>query len=229
MFFSKLVVVLFSFSRFSNVDAHYVWHSVDQTAPWDVVRRTDNYQSQHPIMNVNDINFRCYSSGRTAPNTYTVQAGSQITFNSNNQLYHIGVANVYMAKAPGNAVDFDGSGNVWFKVFEITAHPDPTGNQYPTFPSSALNSVTFTIPKNLPSGEYLLRPEHIALHDSSGGAQFYISCAQIRVINGGNGTPGPLVSIPGVYSGNEPGIKFNPYTYPKPTSYIQPGPAVWSG
>jgi hypothetical protein len=47
-----------------------------------------------------------------------------------------------------------------------------------------------------------MRPEHIALHDVSGGAQFYIACAQIRVTNGGNGSPGPLVSIPGVYSGN---------------------------
>ncbi|CAF1377557.1 unnamed protein product [Adineta steineri] len=87
-------------------------------------------------MDVNDINFRCYSSGRTAPHTYTVEAGSEITFHSNNQLYHIGVANVYMAKAPGKVVDFDGSGNVWFKVFEIPAYPDPAGHQYPTFPSS---------------------------------------------------------------------------------------------
>ena len=42
-------------------------------------------------MDVTDPNFRCYSSGRIAPNTYTVEAGSNITFNSNNQLYHIGV------------------------------------------------------------------------------------------------------------------------------------------
>ena len=33
-------------------------------------------------------------------------------------------------------------------------------------------------------------------------AQWYISCAQIEVVNGGNGNPGPLVSIPGVYTGN---------------------------
>lgn len=43
----------------------------------------------------------------------------------------------------------------------------------------------------------------IALHAAStyGGAQFYISCAQLNVVNGGSGTPGPLVSIPGVYTG----------------------------
>ena len=66
----------------------------------------------------------------------------------------------------------------------------------------------------MPSGEYLVRTEHIALHNAAnkGGAQFYLSCAQVKVTGGGNGTPGPLVSIPGVYDGNEPGIKLNIYS-----------------
>ena len=48
-----------------------------------------------------------------------------------------------------------------------------------------------------------MRAEQIALHvaESFGGAQFYIGCAQLNVVNGGSGTPGPLVSIPGVYTG----------------------------
>ena len=29
-----------------------------------------------------------------------------------------------------------------------------------------------------------------------------ISCGQINVTGGGSGTPGPLVAIPGVYTGN---------------------------
>ena len=45
--------------------------------------------------------------------------------------------------------------------------------------------------------------EAIALHvaESYGGAQFYISCGQVEITNGGSGTPGPLVAIPGVYTG----------------------------
>lgn len=45
--------------------------------------------------------------------------------------------------------------------------------------------------------------ENIAIHSASsfGGAQFYISCGQINVENGGNGTPGPLVAFPGAYTG----------------------------
>lgn len=75
-------------------------------------------------------------------------------------------------------------------------------------------SVSVTIPKNLPSGDYLLRIEHIALHTAStvGGAQFYISCAQVKVTGGGSGTPGPLVSFPGVYTASDPGIKVNIYS-----------------
>jgi len=87
-----------------------------------------------------------------------------------------------------------------------------------------------TLPTALPSGEYLIRIEHIALHAAwtVGGAQFYLSCGQINVINGGSGTPGPLVSFPGAYSAMDPGIKYDIYGYP-PKAYKAPGPAVWSG
>lgn len=86
------------------------------------------------------------------------------------------------------------------------------------------------LPKALPNGEYLLKIEHIALHGagSVGGAQFYLACGQINVINGGNGTPGPLIAFPGGYSATDPGIKYNMYAYP-PTTYTPPGPTVWKG
>jgi len=46
-----------------------------------------------------------------------------------------------------------------------------------------INQFTFTIPKNTPSGQYLLRGEQIALHLSGtqGGAQLYLACAQLNV------------------------------------------------
>jgi hypothetical protein len=89
--------------------------------------------------------------------------------------------------------------------------------------------VSFTVPKNLPSGEYLVRVESIALHlaQNPGGAQFYISCAQVTVTGGGNGTPGPLVAFPGAYKANDPGLIWP--NSPARTSYTAPGPAVWEG
>jgi len=74
-----------------------------------------------------------------------------------------------------------------------------------------------------------VRVESIALHQaqSVGGAQIYLSCAQVEVTGGGNGTPGPLVAFPGAYKATDPGLRWS--YYPIPTSYTAPGPAVWTG
>ncbi|CAA7267186.1 unnamed protein product [Cyclocybe aegerita] len=197
------------------------------TGDWVSVRRTNNFQTNAPVTNVNSPDFRCYTSSTTAQ-TATVTAGSQLGFRLSQAIYHAGVANVYMAKAPGSVNGWDGSGQVWFKVAQVSAVTN--GGSSISFPTDNQSQINFTVPRNLPDGEYLVRVEHIALHSASnvGGAQFYISCAQVKVTNGGNGTPGPLVSIPGVYNGNEPGIRINIY-YPIPATYSQPGPAVWTG
>jgi len=97
-----------------------------------------------------------------------------------------------------------------------------------TGPLLGKTQVSVQIPRCVANGEYLLRIEHIALHSASapGGAQLYLSCAQISV-TGGTGTirtPG-LVSFPGAYRSNDPGIMYQLY-WPAPTSYINPGPAV---
>jgi hypothetical protein len=92
------------------------------------------------------------------------------------------------------------------------------------------SKFTVTIPKCLPDGDYLLRIEQTGLHtaQAAGGAQFYISCAQVHVSGGtGSGTPAPLVSFPGAYVATDPGLMINIY-YPIPQHYADPGPAVWS-
>ncbi|KAL1743524.1 glycoside hydrolase family 61 protein [Schizophyllum fasciatum] len=196
---------------------------------WINIRRTNNFNTQAPITDVSSPDFTCYTTETQATaETAEVVAGSSVSINANGPMYHAGVVNVYMADAGEDAASYDGSGQKWFKVYEISAETD--GGSTISWPGSNITTVTFDIPKALPSGEYLIRTEQIALHSASsfGGAQFYLSCAQVKVTGGGNGTPGPLVSIPGVYDGNEPGIKINIYS-PVPKNYTQPGPAVWSG
>jgi len=82
------------------------------------------------------------------------------------------------------------------------------------------------IPKCIPSGDYLLRVEHIGLHSASavGGAQLYISCAQLTVSGGSGSLPSNLVSIPGAYKPTDPGLVVNIY-YPVPKNYQPPGEA----
>jgi len=48
-----------------------------------------------------------------------------------------------------------------------------------------------------------------------------MTCAQLRLTGGGSTTPA-TVSLPGAYSGSDPGIKFNLYS--GATSYTIPGP-----
>lgn len=87
-----------------------------------------------------------------------------------------------MAKAPGDVSNWDGSGQVWFKVHEISAVTN--GGQSITFPAENIQQFTFTIPRSLPSGQYLIRTEQIALHSASGyqGAQFYASIVSIKIL-----------------------------------------------
>jgi len=230
----KSVIALTLGALVSRVAAHYTFPSLviggADTASWEYVRQTNNFDTLSPVTDVTSQDFLCYDSATNpTASTATVAAGSQMGIMSDGTIYHPGVVNVYMAKASnGDAATFSGSGDVWFKVYEITAVTN--GGESITFPAQNVPGVTFTIPKELPTGQYLVRMEAIALHvaETYGGAQFYLSCGQINVTGGGSGTPGPLVSIPGVYTGYEPGILINIYD-PIPANYTQPGPAVWSG
>ncbi|KAF9525047.1 endoglucanase II [Crepidotus variabilis] len=231
--FGKAFIAILSLATFTS--AHYTMPSLiingQTTGAWVNVRQTNNYNSQAPVTDVSSADFRCYTSATNAKaTTVNVNAGSTVGVSLNGPMYHAGVVNVYMAKVPSgaDAASWDGSGQVWFKVHEIPAVTD--GGKTITFPTQDKTSFTFTLPKNLPNGQYLIRPEQIALHSASAfqGAQFYLACGQLNVSGGGSGSPGPLVSIPGVYTGREPGIMINIY-YPIPATYTQPGPAVWKG
>ncbi|KAJ7774058.1 glycosyl hydrolase family 61-domain-containing protein [Mycena metata] len=216
----------------AKASAHYVWPQLivggSNTSAWQYVRQTNNWQDLNPMLDVTTTDVRCYTSAESGTaSTISVAAGSTVGFTVSgnpSNLYHPGVLNVYMAKAPSgtDVASWDGSGTVWFKIYQIPAIADGVTI---TFPATGLAEIQFTIPSALPSGQYLIRTEHIALHSASsyGGAQFYIACAQHLncSIIGGTGTPGPLVAFPGAYT-----VRINIY-YPIPTTYIQPGPSVW--
>jgi hypothetical protein len=158
-----------------------------------------------------------------------VAAGSTIEFSGYTNIFHPGPLQFWLAKAPqGQKVeDFDGSGDAWFKIYS----DEPTVvDERLTWPNLDKNAVSVKIPECLADGEYLLRLEHIALHlaSSVGQAQFYLSCAQIRV-TGGSGayqpSPSDLLAFPGSYDAADPGLLIHIY-YPIPTNYTAPGGPV---
>ncbi|KAJ7245650.1 glycosyl hydrolase family 61-domain-containing protein [Mycena haematopus] len=228
----------------AKVSAHYTLPALivggAATGTWEYVRQTNNFNSLDPVTDVTSDDIRCYTSLESdTASTATVAAGSTVGFTAPITLYHPGVLNVYMAQAPAgtDVASWDGSGDVWFRIYQITA--DTNGGTSITFPSQNLAQVTFPIPAETPSGQYLIRVEHIALHVAStfGGAQFYLSCAQVEVWqpdshnSGGTGTPGPLVSFPGAYTVPPPNLLSGNYRIniydPIPATYTQPGPALW--
>jgi lytic cellulose monooxygenase (C1-hydroxylating) len=139
---------------------------------------------------------------------------------------HYGPVMIYMSKV-ADATTADGS-SAWFKVAQDT-YAGTTESWGTEILNANCGKRTFTVPSDLPSGDYLVRAEALALHTASsvGGAQFYMSCYQIEVTGGGSATPSPTVTFPGAYKSTDPGILINIYT--TPLTYTAPGPSVWSG
>lgn len=202
------------------------------------------------VDNVNSNSLACNGAPatgfRSSSKVHTVQAGTTVTglwlhelgstdanpgAQTDNKVIdssHKGPVMAYMKKV-NDATQNPGAGpgGGWFKISEAGLI---NSNQWAVdalISNGGVQSVK--IPSCIANGDYLLRFEIIALHSaySYPGAQFYTSCAQIRV-TGGTGSESPsTVSIPGVYSSGDPGIKVSIYNNqgsPYPGSYQIPGP-----
>lgn len=176
---------------------------------------------------VNSEELRCNKGATTASSqTLDVKAGDKISFKLayGEFIEHPGPAFIYMSKAPSGSVSsYDGSGD-WFKAWESGLCGGSPGNDA-SWCTWQKPTIEFTIPKEIEDGEYLVRAEHIGLHEGHvGKAQFYMECAQLAISGGSGGSPSPMAKIPGIYSAQDPGIAFNKWN--NPTSYEMPGPAV---
>ncbi|KAF9468449.1 glycoside hydrolase [Collybia nuda] len=199
--------------------AHYIWTTLiagDSTSS----RAVRKPQNNMPIKPVTSTDMRCNVNPFPASETVTVSAGSTIGFQLDGTVYHPGPAAIYLGKAPGSAASWDGSGANWFKIAEWGATFNPF-----VFASLGKARLTTTIPNNVPSGEYLVRIEQLGLHITP--PESFVSCAQIKVTNGGSGNP-PKVSIPGYIGISDHNVNIDIY-WPVPTSYKVPGPSVWRG
>lgn len=231
----KASVILSLLAAPLAVQAHYIFSQLivnGQAKGGDYIYIRKNSNSYMPSFTndvVNSPNLRCNSGAQPgSAQTFTVKAGDKIGFKLwyNEFIEHPGPGFVYMSKAPGSVNSYDGSGD-WFKVYESgLCGSNPTvDNNWCTWQK---DRIEFTIPARIPPGEYLVRVEHIAIHEMHvQKGQFYMECAQLKIEGPGGGTPGPLVKIPGLYKTNDPGLVYNKWTS-NPAKYIMPGPSVWS-
>ncbi|KAG8934170.1 hypothetical protein FRC03_002356 [Tulasnella sp. 419] len=188
--------------------------------------------SNSPIMDVNSADMPCNVNGNVGkPNRATIAAGSVFTAEFHHESRssqgidpsHKGPTIAYLAKV-NDARTTSASGLKWFKIFQDGGINPWASDKF----NSNGGKWSFTIPKKITDGDYLLRVETISLHGAATypGAQLYMGCAQITVTGGTGGSPA-TVSFPGAYKGSDPGITFQLY-WPVPTSYTVPGPAVYT-
>ncbi|KAI4668475.1 uncharacterized protein J4E78_002302 [Alternaria triticimaculans] len=192
----------------------------------------DSPPNNNPIVDVTSKSMECNVAGIKASKSVAVNGGDEIAveWHHNNadasddiiDPSHMGPITVYMSKA--------GSSMSWTKIAE-----DGYDGKSWAVDKLIKGSYTgkpgqhkFTLPKVAP-GEYIIRPEIIALHegDRIGGAQFYQECIHVKV--GGSGTTAlPAgVAIPGHLSAQDAGVHFN--LYGSYSSYPIPGPKLWNG
>lgn len=122
------------------------------------------------------------------------------------------------------------AGPGWFKIWE-QGYDEASGKWCVDNLIDANGIMSIDIPSGLPSGNYLFRPELLALHNANtGDPQFYAGCAQVQVQGGSSGSldvPSQYsVSIPGYVKDGEPSVSFNIYTPKFP--YPMPGPDVYT-
>lgn len=165
----------------------------------------------NPITDATDPQLACNDDGSAGALQLTanVKAGSAITAYWNQVWPHpYGPMLTYLAQCPGTTCTGVNSNTLkWFKIDEAGLLSGTIGNGY--WGSGKMidqnSSWTTTIPSTVPSGNYLIRFETIALHSLP--AQFYPECAQIQITGGGSRAPtsDELVTFPGAYSNSDPG------------------------
>ncbi|KAG6890846.1 Esterase/lipase/thioesterase [Termitomyces sp. T32_za158] len=167
--------------------------------------------ASNPITSATDPTIACNDDGSSGALQLTanVVAGSAITAYWNAVWPHnIGPMLTYLAQCPGSTCTGVNAETLkWFKIDEAglisgTVYSGTWGSGEMIAQNS---SWTTTIPKTVPSGNYLIRFETIALHSLP--AQFYPECAQINISGGGSLAPtaDQLVTFPGGYSNSDPG------------------------
>ncbi|KAG6872078.1 hypothetical protein C0995_013296 [Termitomyces sp. Mi166 len=160
--------------------------------------------------------------------------GSKLEFtwdsgNGGNWPHNTGPMMTYMASCGSTTCDkFDSTQAKWFKI-DQQGRKNGNGGDWIQADVMAGQPARVTLPATLAPGNYMIRHEIIALHlgNTLGGAEFYPSCSQFTV--GGSQTGAPttkeLVSFPGAYSDNDPGI-FDPDVFNPGSPYTFPGPPI---
>lgn len=204
--------------------------------------------SNNPVQNVQSGDIACNTNllNPVSTSVVTIPAGARV----GTWWQHI-IGGPQGSNDPDNpiAASHHGPAQVYLAKVDDASNAGTSGLSWTKIASEGLNNGVwgvdsmiqgdgwwyFDLPSCIAPGDYILRAELIALHSaySTGGAQFYMSCANIRVTGSGSKQLSGGVSFPGAYSASDPGIQINIYgSTGQPDNdgkpYVAPGPDVMS-
>ncbi|KAI0840745.1 glycoside hydrolase family 61 protein [Hypoxylon sp. FL0890] len=194
----------------------------------------------YPIAGVDSNDMACGAGGsQHVAFTCPAPAGGKLIFEwrtwpdaeqpGSIDISHKGPCAIYAKQVQDMAAD-SAAGPGWIKLWD-EGYDDSSGKWCTEKLIDNNGLLSFKIPKFLPAGYWLFRPELLALHEADkGDPQFYTGCAQIY-IEGDNTAALKVpaeysVSIPGYVQASEPGLNFNIYSPKFP--YPMPGPKVYT-
>jgi len=195
-------------------------------SPTTIERQWKDY---NPVMQAGSAAMLC-NGGTSAKLTAPVNAGENVTAVYKQWTHQQGPVMVWMFKCAGEFAACSGQGRGWFKIDQLgLISPPLSGNNWGTGLIYKNLKWTSQIPRSLPSGNYLIRHELLALHQAN-TPQFYPECAQLVVTGTGSKLPPAdfMFSIPGYAPQSDPGITVDVSTS-KATTYTCPGGPVWTG
>lgn len=224
------------------------------------VRYKTTTPNNQPLEDLSSNDLACNVGGdKGVAGVLDVPAGANLTFEFKASLWdsskprlepgHKGPCAVYLKKVD-SAKSAKGSGDGWFKILEDGVNKD---GEWCTTRLTPTGKLETKLPEGLAPGEYLAKPELLALHNALEGTyiyfvlliaepslfylkckpinkglgrpQFFTSCMQIRVTGSGNLVPESTVSIPGYIKKTDKSVTFNIYSS-NPSTYILPGPKI---
>lgn len=155
-------------------------NGVAEEREWISVRQTKNYQGNFGVTDVNNPDIRCFQM-RPGTSTATVAAGDRLGFVAMSSITHFGPVSFYMARVPdGRDINtWDGAGNVWFKVAEISAVPSPGGgltSGEATWPAYSTKASPCLLVHPYGSANQSCRQEDGRVHGSQERAKRQVPC-----------------------------------------------------
>ncbi|KAG8987324.1 hypothetical protein FRB90_003403 [Tulasnella sp. 427] len=232
-------VAIFGFI-FTGVSAHGYIHSITLdgvtyqgadpygSAIASPIRQVSSNSPASPVYgNINGVAMACGGDAKAASMTVPVTAGSDVSVYWGSWPHNVGPMITYLGKCDGSCATTDPTKINFFKIHQVDFVPGThTWVQSQTLYKGL--PFNFTLPEDLPNGDFIMRHEVIALHNAmnQGGAEIFPQCIQVNVDCGSGKIPSATAKFPGGYSATAPGILINVYDDPNNIVYTFPGPVL---